>query len=550
MSHETGLLYSQIGYDIAGPKRTFVRAATPDRVPADAQVTLVAEGTGIRREIAVVSEGKHWGTWWWSVDFSDTSRPDHYHLECRLGEDLHIIGEQFCVGDSVLWDTTWRAASIEQLDVRADMARDNQGWQDCGAALREVNSHSHMIIGLADLLELGADRLSPDDTERVLWHIVRGCDYLALCQDTAEKAGHPKGTLIHEIPSHTNKVIPGDNALATVALARAACVLHEHDTDTARQYRTRAEAALDRLLNSQPHGPEGFDPIPHGLPDGAPKPDEFMTRDLATMLWGAVELSRNDSVRHRDTAVTLARRMLSRAISVEHAEDGLYGHFRTFEALDVGEKIWVHHGYGHDCGAVFPFYLHPLMQLCSRYPGHPDAPSWRQTVQDYAYHFLKPACSRNPFLLMPNGVYGDEGLLVFGGLWHGANVSYAYTAAQTLELAAFLDDPALRDIAVANLQWILGLNAGITAPSLAGCERWSDDIPEGVALPYSMMYGVGNRSAGTWTNIRGTICNGFNVDQQFKFVAPTDAAHDGPHLFTDEDWISHNGAWLQALVRL
>jgi hypothetical protein len=252
----------------------------------------------------------------------------------------------------------------------------------------------------------------------------------------------------------------------------------------------------------------------------------------------------------QESAVNLARVMLGRQIEESQAEHGLYGHFRTFGSLPVSEKMWVHSGYGHDCGAVFPQYMRPLIEMLRLWPEHDDAAEWRRAVELHTRGYLLPACQSNPFGLTPNGVYGDEGLLCFSGLWHGANVSYAYSAAVALELERLLGDPRLREIAVANLQWIVGLNAGITAESLAGCERWSDSIPLGVALPYSMMYGVGARSAGTWTNIRGTICNGFDVDEQFKFVVPPSAATDAPRYFTDEDWISHNGAWLQALVRL
>ncbi|MBD3240175.1 MAG: hypothetical protein GF331_06280 [Chitinivibrionales bacterium] len=551
MTDITGLLHSQIGYDTAGPKRAMLRASSPDHIPPEAELRLIDLDRGTAGKVTPVSEGNHWGSSWWSADFSSVNQPGRYLLALRLDDDRRIDGTPFSIGENVLWDTTWRATSIEQLDVRAELARDNQGWQDCGAKLREVNSHAHMIIGLADLLEHAAERIGSHDAARVQAHLIRGCDYLGICQDHAPREGFPDGAIVHEIPSHADRVIPGDVALCVVALARAAHVLANRSPDKSDEYRGRADCAFTYLTaKARPFSSEQYDPVPHGIAPGTPKPDEWMTRDLAAMLWGALCLYRAGVTSRAPDAFDLAGRMLARQIPRDAAEAGLYGHFHTFDSLPVSEKMWVHHGYGHDCGAVFPQYVRPLVELCRLFPDHADAPRWHDAVQRYARGYLIPACRANPFLLMPNGVHVDEGLLTFGGLWHGANVSYAYTAAMALELERFLEEPLMRDIAVANLQWIAGLHAGITTESLAGCERWSDTIPAGVAVPYSMIYGIGERSAGTWTNIRGTLCNGFDVDQQFKFVVPPSADTDGPHMFTDEDWISHNGAWLQALVRL
>ena len=72
----------------------------------------------------------------------------------------------------------------------------------------------------------------------------------------------------------------------------------------------------------------------------------------------------------------------------------------------------------------------------------------------------------------------------------------------------------------------------------------------GEALPHSLIYGIGARWGGSWLAVRGAIGNGFSMGAQFKFdVAPT-VANDGPSTFTDEDWITHAGAWLSALARL
>jgi hypothetical protein len=63
-----------------------------------------------------------------------------------------------------------------------------------------------------------------------------------------------------------------------------------------------------------------------------------------------------------------------------------------------------------------------------------------------------------------------------------------------------------------------------------------------------MIYGVGRRYAGSWRTIRGSICNGFSRGQQFHFDVEPQLSEDRPEAFTDEDWITHGGAWLAALA--
>ena len=109
----------------------------------------------------------------------------------------------------------------------------------------------------------------------------------------------------------------------------------------------------------------------------------------------------------------------------------------------------------------------------------------------------------------------------------------------------------LKEIAYGNLQWLAGLNSGITNENLKqGCVIFSTDIPEGAALPASMMCGVGSRWAGTWFQTRGVICNGFSTGEQFKYDTEPKKVNDGPFSLTDEDWIPHSAGWLTGLMRL
>ena len=203
-----------------------------------------------------------------------------------------------------------------------------------------------------------------------------------------------------------------------------------------------------------------------------------------------------------------------------------------------------------DVGGHFPHYILPLIKMYSEWHDHPQAATWFRAIDDFAYGYFLPACAANPFYLLPLGYFQGQGLLSFAGLWHGMNGAYGLAAALAVELANFFKDNSFFEIAVGNLQWIAGLNAGVTKDSLFASVIYSADIPEHAAVPCSLIHGVGTNFAGSWLNLRGAICNGFSVGDQFKFDEAATKDNDGPHAFTDEDWITHSGGWLSGIARL
>jgi hypothetical protein len=144
----------------------------------------------------------------------------------------------------------------------------------------------------------------------------------------------------------------------------------------------------------------------------------------------------------------------------------------------------------------------------------------------------------------------EEGPLWFTGLFHGTNTIYGYTAALALKLSKLFYEPILKEIAIGNLQWVAGLNAGVTKGNLKASVVYSEDIPEDIALPSSMICDIGNKSAGTWFRTRGVVCNGFSTGTQFVMDVDPTKENDGPFSFTDEDWIPHSAAWLTGLMKL
>jgi hypothetical protein len=545
----TGFLYSQIGYDLGQPKQAIVRHTQRRFLSRQAAFALVNQADEVVHQGAVRYWGKTWGAHWWTLDFSAHDIAGMYRLIISdQGEEIWR-SDDIEIAEDLLWNQTIHAVAIEQLDERARRARNNRGWMDCGAPLREVNSHASMILGLTDLLEQGFEGLDDDQQARIVGHILRGLDYIATCQDKAADLGLGKGAIIHEIPSCLY-VLPADVMQCAVAFARASRLLFEWERAKSIEYLARAERAFRWIKTAHPYGPQGFDPRPHGAPVGYTPPMQWMTRELTMQLWAALELFKAGKQVYKEDALGLARQILRRQVPESQAEGGVFGHFYAYDDHAFTEKAWTHHDFGHDTGGVFPHYLLPLIEMARTWGDHPDAADWRQAIHQFAYGYLLPACQSNPFALLPLGFFAGEGLLSFAGLWHGMNASYGFGAALAAELEWFLGDFAFRRIAVGNLQWIAGLNAGITQASLKGSLHPQVVIAPGAAEPYSMIYGIGRQSTGSWTNIRGTICNGFDADEQFRFVQPATAANDAPHMFTDEDWITHAGGWLAGLTRL
>lgn len=552
MSGVAGLLYSQLGYDLGLPMRAIVRGPRADLLSAGAVFEVLEDGRPVFTG-AVSPWGEKWGAHWWIADFSALAREGTFTLVVREGDAEAFRGGPFQIGRSRLWEASWRLVALDQSRRRARLAMNRVGWQDCGAAWQEANSHAALLIGFCDLLEFALERIAGEDLAALEAQIVNGCDYLARLQDRAAELGAAPGAVSHQIPKFEEIMLPADASKAALAWARASRLLSGAHADRKADYRDRAVRAF-LWAEAAPPCREGFARGNHGAPPDYVIPEDWMTRDLLMMCWAAFALHRCGDGRFAGKAVALAGRVLRRQISRADAEGGLYGHFRTFEGSPFSEKAWVHHidqgKLGMDAGGHFPHYLIPLLRMREAWPDHPDAAEWTRALRDFAYSYFLPACRANPFLLLPLGYFEGHGLLWFSGLWHGMNGAYALAAVLAREFEALFGDPAFGEIAAGNLQWIAGLNAGLTAESLHASHMFSMAVEPGVAAPVSMILGLGGTSAGSWLNVRGSICNGFSTGDQFVFDVEPGEATDAPDAFTDEDWITHSGAWLGALARL
>jgi hypothetical protein len=520
-------------------------------------LALAPEGAAAEPAGRLGREVRYWGqTWnahWWVIDFSALEQAGEYVIVVRSpgqGGDVLHRSESVRVGDNVLWRETVEAIALDQMEERARRARNGIGWLDCGMEWREANSHATALIGLCELLSGGYEWLTGEQVDRLRAQIIHGCDYLALLQDTGQRLGRRPAPWYTRSPT-TSFPSPAIPPRRPSPLAYAGRLLADTCPEQGADYIRRAARAMDYLiLEARPFGGLNFSAMNHGAPADFQVPDEFMTRDLAMMMWGCVQLWAAGQTAYQRHAVRLARQVMARQVPASRAEGGLYGHFYTFDSADFTEKANTHHHVGHDTGTTFPHYIAPLVDMATRWSTHPDAPLWRACLRRFAEGYLIPACRRNPFYLLPVGYFAGQGLMSFCGPWHGINTSYGFGAALAVACMSVSSDPALRQIVVGNLQWICGLNAGITRQSFDGCVMWREEVPEGAAIPYSQIHDVGRRSVGCWTGIRGTVPNGFDVNPQFQLVVAPSPEKDEPLLYTDEDWIPHGAGFLAGLTAL
>jgi len=552
------ILFSRIGYNLSGDKRILIRNSTNQFLNKKLHFYILNS----KGEKVLKGEVSYWGQKWndfWSViDFSEISNEGSYVCHIMDSEKVILSSKSFEIKQDLLWDKTWKTVSLTQLEGRIKLRNKNLknigpefaeggGWQDCGNYLREVNSHATMLIGLLDVLEFKSDEISATEKNKIVEQIIIGTDYIAYCQDKAAALNKGNGAIIHEWPKHTN-VITGDVVKGALSFVKAGRQLLKINPTKAKEYLARAEISFNWLDKNGPiHHPggvdyggvvqpnDGFNRFVYGAPKEFVRPEQWKTRDLVMMTWVALELTKSGKDSYKEKAISYARTLMNRQIPITNPEDRFYGHFKPYDGVDFTEKAWEHHHMGYDAGATFPHYLIPLIEMSKIWGTHQDAPIWDETIRNFAYGYFLPACFDNPFYLLPMGYFKNEGLLTFSGLWHGINGAYGSAAALALELENFTGDVRFRKIANGNMQWITGLNSGI--------------LEKGKYVSKSMIYGIGDEFIGSWTKIPGTICNGFESDEQFKFTEPK-AATDEPKVFTDEGWITHSGGWLSALSRL
>lgn len=437
-----GVLTSQIGYELAYPKRVIVRG--PAGFLSTKARLLLGDSEGETcLTVPLVIWGEQWGSYWWVADFSLMREPGVFTVAVYDGERHVLDGDPITLAEGVLDAVTWEHVALGQAERRQRLATKGLGWYDAGCHWQEANSHAAYLYGLCDAWELGADKLTPDQRTRLMAQLRNGTNYLVQLQDLARAKGWADGTLVHQSFRYDDLLLPGNVSKSAVAFARVGRLLGPTNPDLATDYLVRARRSLTWLETECPQPHLSFNWRMHGMPPDYTPPAGATTTDLALRAWAEVELALNGDSSTLGKAVLLARQLIARQISVMDSETGLCGHFRQYESGPVTVKAWSHGmtfddtRQSSDIGNTVGLNLWPLLRLLEKFPRHADAPMWRDALERFAYGYFLPACRANPFQLMPNGIFPGQGLVWFAGLWHGANAVYGLAAAHALEFARF-----------------------------------------------------------------------------------------------------------------
>jgi len=564
----TGLLVNQIGYDPGYPARFVFRSHTLKALSGDAKWTVFpVDGRAPVHEGDWHSWGELWKEHWWQAHCT-IDKPGSYRLETRDAAGA-LWSAVFTIIYKPYLRGTFEQVALSQFERRSKIPTvPGQGWIDCGAHLSEANSHAVSVIGMCLFFRERGKEIPESWRERLLRQIRVGSEYFSYLAKSGEAVGLPSGTYQHEPFSNPESWALQDCLQIGIALCMAVAVFRSIDeTDTAdsllpfiRNTVKHLEKAPAELIGaSRRSAPEGrtnenvqlqyFSPVANVLPEGTPDPDVWMTRELSMLLMLHLEFDALIDESLLEKIETYADALVDRWYDNPAPAVGKpKGWFVTYPGVTQAETSWSHHSVGRDTGAVFPQFVMPLFEAALRFPDHPRAETWRKAALRFLDSYLKPASQANPFSLLPNTFREKDDWLHFAGLWHGMNASYGLAALQAFYFYRHTGQEWLYHFGKAQLDWIAGLNCGLTADSLYGSEMFSRDLPENTALPVSMIHGIGGVYAGSWRTIRGSICNGFSRGRQFNFDVEPIASEDQPDSFTDEDWITHAGAWIGALA--
>ncbi|OEK09035.1 hypothetical protein A8C32_14185 [Flavivirga aquatica] len=543
------LTYSQIGYDLELPKVAMIQHKDSTFLSSKASFFLKQSSTDKKvYSGTIIPQGKKWNKYWWKIDFTDWNVTGEYYLIIKERKQVFYSSKKelpIKISKNHLWNETWYKTALAHLKIRDSLSYQPEGgWKDCGSPLQEVSSHIIMLNALCDVIELTANELSTHELKEAYQQIIVGANYVTRCQDKAKEIGFQEGAVIHEMRENY-KVVTGNVAKTAMILARISRLIKNKNPLLADSYLKRSVKAYNWIST---YGPvlhwdnTNYFAITHGAPYGMRKPPkEWMTRDLIMMMWASVELYKCGKTEYKQNAINYANRIMVRQVPKTRAEDGLYGHFYTYDSYDFTEKANIHCGAwnanykAYNQGGHFPHYIIPFIEMSSLWSNHEDSKKWNQTVKSFAYNYLVPATNQNPFKILPAGYYKGIGLLNWSGWYHGHNKIFGYAAGLAMEFYHLYNDQQFIEIATGNLQWITGLHSG-----------FHENTPDFSA---SMIVGIGNRYKEDWDAMVGTITNGFESDGQFRLEKPSKET-DLPIVFGDEGGIHHPAGWISGLTRL
>jgi hypothetical protein len=520
---DLSVLASQLGYRPEEPKRIVLRSDSLLDESEIGELRIIREEDGATVFSAAPSYwGAKWGIHFWTIDFDEVEEEGSY----LLGATKHpTLSCRFAIRRHLLLEETLEATSVHQLDMKRG---EKAGWQDCGSDLRALEGHAIQLIGLADAYEAFEAGFASSMRIRFEEHIRRGADYLVLCQC-------PDGSFLNEYYVDRKTANWSLSMLAVVALSRA------YETVGRLGYLDAAKRGWGRLSSAEGYSPEELESeidetrkIYGTYPPWLP-PSGLRARDRLLAAWAGTELYKHtNDVSYKSEATRQAAEICLRLqdLGAPGSPEAPYGNFFAWEGRGMHQKSWEHVGWGYNCGSILPDELSGLVNLVKMFPQECDWPRWRYALVQYVRGYAKRTEGLSPFGIYPLGRFGDE-IRFFGPAWHGFNGIYGRIAFGFMKLAQIFEDVDLERCAGRNMQWIAGLNIG-------------KEVSPGRWAGVCWINGLGENRVESWTNIRGSISNGFCANPQFK-MRHLDDLEDRPAKLTTEDWIVHNGCWLSGL---
>ncbi len=393
----TLVTYSQVGYNSHLPKVAMLQHKTANYLDKKASFSVheMISGKEVFRS-KIEAQGKKWDKYWWKLDFSKVKVAGDYFLRIHKGKEVVYTTKKelpIKIEKDLLWNKTWYDTAIAHLKIRDSLSyKEEGGWKDCGSPLQELSSHAIMLNALCDLLELSTSHMNSIQIKEAYEQLVVGADYITVCQDKAKEIGFQEGAVIHEMRENF-KVVTGNVAKTAMILARISRLIKKDQPELAENYKQRSIKAYNWISKFGPvlhwdNGNNNF-AITHGAPYGMHKPPkEWMTRDLVMMMWASVELYKCGETSYKEKAVDYAQKIMARQVPKSKAEEGLYGHFYTYDSFDFTEKADIHCGAwnanykAYNQGGHFPHYLIPLIEMTNLWPDHKDVAAWKSTVHE------------------------------------------------------------------------------------------------------------------------------------------------------------------------
>jgi hypothetical protein len=406
------------------------------------------------------------------------------------------------------------------------------GWHDAGDLRKWMDATMMNAFGLLAIArhlgkdwDLAGSGLTPLE-EELRW----GNVYFLKMQDTdgrvwADVAGGVNGD---NSDNHwTDNMIgtaddrylnPAKRGLIQAMFIAMQAMYAQHFATADREYSAKCLTAARRCWEANPH--------------------QGSTVELGWWTLAAIEMHRatgEDTM--KQAAVKLAAALAELQETSRPASGGLTGYWPMSSTDSEPYKHAVH-------GALPAF---AVLEAARAFPDDPSTKRWREAVRLYIEAYIEPLCARSAYGFMPFGIYRGSptperyrplsGELTYRFFmpvrkqfwWQGLNAHLASHALLLASASRELQQPAWRDLAYRQVEWIFGTNPfGATLASGIGVRN---------PYPHSRYVGV----------IPGGIMNGICGNANDEPILDTSFAGTWR---TNEYWSPHVGyfEWAQAVL--